>query len=293
MKLLLITLSILSFNLYAESCSVELYSKILKTDKEFTLAPKELIKHSECSQKTNALIIEAVGKTIGEIQVSSIEKMFLDDQIHITPRRIFITELNNFLREQLTADTNLYFFNSKTIGERRAIGLNENEIIRAICESCFSVGDRNIKIEIQNPIDNKISTLWVNSKIFAKLKVYRAKNSINFQTHQLNAEHFIQDEIYTVQPDFILTSLDNIRFFKPNKNIMAGAIVNSTDIMPVPVIQYGIPARVTLKTSNLSLTKMAVPTRSAQLGETVELRIDQNKTIMGKAIDFNQVVIEL
>jgi hypothetical protein len=293
MNLIFTFFSIFSLNLYAESCSVELFSKILKTDKEFALAPKELIKHSECSQKINSQIIETIGKNIGEIQVSSIEKSFLDDQVHITPRKINITELNTFLREQLTTDTNLYFFNTKTIGGNRSIGLNENEIIRAVCESCFSVGDRNIKIEIQNPIDNKVNTIWVNSKLFAKLKVYRAKNSINFQTHQLSADHFIQDEIYSIQPDFILTSLENIRFFKPNKNIMAGSIVNSTDIMPVPVIQYGIPTRVTLKTSSLSLTKMAVPTRSAQLGETVELRIDQNKTIMGKAIDYNQVVIEL
>jgi hypothetical protein len=65
------------------------------------------------------------------------------------------------------------------------------------------------------------------------------------------------------------------------------------DIQPVNLVNYGTPVKINLKNSAISLTKIASPTRSAQFGESVELKINNEKTITGKVIDYNQVVIEL
>ena len=96
-----------------------------------------------------------------------------------------------------------------------------------------------------------------------------------------------------MSPDNVLTTLDNINFYKTNKTIVQNAVVSNMDLQAVNLINFGTPVNVTLKNDNIALQRTAMPLRSARFGETIELKGPNNKNIAGKVVDFNKVVIEL
>lgn len=293
MKYFLGLLTFFSLNLWAEPCNLELPAKIYRLDKTQNILAKDVVRNSTCNEEINNKVINLLNNNSGDLFVSAIENQIGNQNLHITPRKIIIANLADIFREQLTAESNLYFFDVRSIGQASTLNLDEAENIRAICESCNTYGSKNIKIEITNSLTGNIKAFWYTSKIFAKVKVIKAKQTLSFQQKNLSAQDFYQDETFTMLPDNLLGSLENIQFYKPTKTIMVGTIVTNMDIAPVNLVTYGTPAKVVLKNQTISLVKMATPIRSAQYGESVELKIGNNKTISGKVIDFNQVVIEL
>jgi flagella basal body P-ring formation protein FlgA len=293
MKYFLGLLTFFSLNLWAEPCNLELPAKIYRLDKNQNILVKDIVKNSTCNDEINNKVISLLSNSNGDIFVSSLENQVGNQNLHITPRKVNVSNLADTFREQLTAESNLYFFDIKSVGQASTLNLEESDSIRTICESCNSYGNKNIKVEITNNLTGNIKAFWFSSKIFAKVKVIKAKQTLSFQQKSLSAQDFFQDETYTMLPDNLLGSLENIQFYKPTKTIMAGTIVTNMDIAPVNLVTYGTPAKVVLKNQTINLVKMATPIRSAQYGESVELKVGNNKTITGKVIDFNQVVIEL
>lgn len=293
MKYFLSLFTFLSLNAWAEPCNLELPAKIYRLDKTQNILAKDVVKNSTCSDEINNKVVNLLNNSTGDLFVSTFENQIGNQNLHITPRKITLGILADVFREQLTAESNLYFFDVRSVGQSSTLNLDEAETVRSICESCNSYGSKNIKIEITNNLTGNMKAFWYSSKIFAKVKVIKAKQTLSFQQKSLSSQDFYQDETYTMLPDNLLGSLDNIQFYKPTKTIMAGSVVTNMDIAPVNLVTYGTPAKVVLKNQTISLVKMATPIRSAQYGESVELKVGNNKTITGKVIDFNQVVIEL
>ena len=283
-------------NIQAEPCLVELYSKIYRFDKDQGLGMTDIIKSSTCDEQTNKKITQLITNGDNDLYISKIEKAIADQEVHLTPRKISFALVSELLRTQLTANSNLYFLDIHSLNNTHALSISENETLKANCEACTTLGEKNIKIEISNPINNTLKANWITSKIMAKIKVFKAKKTLSFQQKNLTADDFYSDEIFTSMPDNVLGSLDNIAFFKPNKTILQGSVIGNMDVQPVNLVNYGVPVKVILKNQNIGLTKTMLPTRSAQFGESVELHVGgvgENKTISGKVIDFNQVVIEI
>jgi flagella basal body P-ring formation protein FlgA len=284
---------IFSFKLFAEPCNLEVFSKIYKFESNQILNSKEIVKSSNCNEDINHQIAKLLTDKSGELSISSIEKKLLDQKVHITPRTLSIIDLSTTLKDQLSANSNLFFLDIKSLNNLRSISITENESLKVTCESCQTVGEKNIKIEVQNTTTNNTDVNWISSKIFTKIKVIKAKNTLSFQQKQFSTDDFYTEDTLTMMSDNILGSLDHIQFFKPNKTILQGSIITNMDIQPVYLVNYGTPVKINLKNQAISLTKFASPTRSAQFGESVELKINNEKTITGKVVDYNQVVIEL
>lgn len=308
MKLLTLTLLInLSLSVYADEtidkvadkiCSLNFYTKIYRLEKNQALSANDILVKNNCNEavanKMAQLISSSEGSLSSDFLQREIKKDFSDLKIEITPRKISLLDLNATMREQLLAGTNLYFLNSRSLNGLRTLGMVEGEQISLNCESCNTYGEKNIKIDIINPLTNSMRTVWFNSKIMAKIKVFKAKRSIGFQQKSLSVDDFYSDEIYSMTPDSVLSSLDNIHFYKVNKTLIQGAVVSNLDLQPVNLISFGTPVTVILKSNNINLQRTAMPTRSAQFGESIELRNpSNNKTLAGKVVDYNKVVIEL
>ncbi|MDD4974481.1 MAG: flagella basal body P-ring formation protein FlgA [Bacteriovorax sp.] len=298
---------LLSLKVYAETpndithvntCSVELFSKVYRLESNQTLSSSDIILKTNCdsiiSNKISQLISNSSGTVGADFLKRELAKDFSSTIIEITPRKLSLMELNSTLRDQLTSESNLYFFNSKSLNGIKTLGLIESEQLKANCESCSSFGEKNIKIDITSPLQNTTRTLWFSSRIMAKIKVFKAKRSLSFQQKHLEVEDFYSEEVFVGNPDNILTTLDNIQFYKANKNILQGAVVSNLDLQAVNLVSFGTPVNVTLKNQNINLHRTAMPTRSALFGDVIELRNpNNNKTIAGKVVDFNKVVIEL
>jgi flagella basal body P-ring formation protein FlgA len=301
MKKLFPLFFLLSLNLRAETtqgCSVELFSKVYRLENNQTLTSSDVVRSSNCDNivlnKISQIVSNTSGVVASDFLSRELSRDFQGQTFAITPRKLSLLELNSSLRDQLTSGSNLYFLDSKSLNGLRTVGLVEGEQLKANCESCSTFGEKNIKIDITNPLANSTRTLWFSSKIMAKVKVFKAKRNLSFQQKHLEVDDFYQDEIYSANPDNILTSLDNIHFYKANRTILQGAAVSNFDLQAVNLINYGTPVNVVLKNQNINLQRTAIPSRSALFGETIELKNPaNNKTIAGKVVDYNKVVIEL
>lgn len=280
------------------TCSIQLFSKVYRLESTQTLNSSDIIKKTDCESSISLKMSQIISNSSGTVGADFLKRELLKDfpneSIDIIPRKLSLLDLNLALRDQLTTNTNLYFIDTKSLNGIKSIGLSEDEQLKTSCESCTSFGEKNIKIDISSPLNPATRTLWFSSKIMAKIKVFKAKRNLSFQQKKLSADDFYPDEIYTSNPDNVLTTLDSIQFFKANRTILQGAAVSNLDLQPINLINFGTPVNVVLKSQNINLQRTAMPTRSALFGEVVELKNpNNNKIIAGKVVDYNKVVIEL
>ncbi len=290
-------LSLISLSAFGEECSIELFTKVYRLDQNQTLQAKDVIRQSDCPAEINSKLTSFVSNSQGtvgsDLLKRELQKEFPTLDIQFPTKRLSFLELNSTLRDQLVPGTNLYFTQARSLNNLSSVGLVEGETLQAVCDSCQSFGEKNVKLNIINIADNSSRTIWFASKVMAKLKVVKAKRSISFQQKALDPNDFYIDEVLTMTPDNALTTLDNIHFYKSNRTLLQGAVVSNMDLQPVNLINFGTPVNVQLKANNISLQKSAMPVRSARFGEIVELKGPNNKLIAGKVIDYNKVVIEL
>jgi flagella basal body P-ring formation protein FlgA len=293
MKLVIFLFFIISFS-KANACNVEIFSKIYKLENSQTLSTHELIANSDCSLEVNLKITSIISNASGVLAASILEKEFIDHSVIISPRKISLFDLNTTLHDQLASNTKLFFINTQSMNQIKALSLNDGEIIKPVCENCNSVGEKNIKVEISNPISNTNRVCWFTTKLLSKVRAIKAKRNLSFQEKSLTKDDFYFDEILTLSPENVLTSLDNISFFRPNQSIASDSIIKAMDLHSVNLVSYGVPVKVVFQSQNIILSNMAMPTRSAQFGETVEIQtLNNKKKVLARVIDFNKVVIEL
>ena len=279
-------------------CTVELYSKVYRLETNQILNSNDIIHSSSCASTVSLKISQLIANSTGTVGTDFLQRELTKDfqglKIEIKPRKLSLLDLNSALKDQLAINSNLYFFNSKSLNGVRSLGLLEGEQLKTTCESCNNFGEKNIKAEIANPLNNSSRSLWFSTRIMAKIKTFKAKRNLSFQQKHLEANDFYSDEIFTNNPENLLTSLDNIHFYKVNKTIVQDATISNLDLQPVNLINFGTPVSVVLKNQNINLQRTAMPNRSALFGETIELKNPtNNKIIAGKVVDYNKVVIEL
>lgn len=287
-----------SWTASAEACRVDMFAKIYKLDPHQSLNTNDIVQKTDCDSAVSQKLAQIIANSTGTVGIDFLKRELIKDfpelLIEISPRKLSIMELNSTLRDQLSAGSNLYFLDTKSLNGIKTLGLIEGEQLRTTCESCSSFGEKNLKIDIVNPVSTSMRTLWFSSRIMAKIKVFKAKRNLSFQQRHLEKTDFYEDEIYTGSPENVVTSIDNIHFYKANRTIVQGSAVSNLDLQAVNLINFGTPVNVLLKSQNINLQRTAMPVRSAQFGETIELRNpNNNKIIAGKVVDYNKVVIEL
>jgi flagella basal body P-ring formation protein FlgA len=297
MKYFLPLFILASFNISASECVIDLFSKVYRLNTAQALQARDVIKESNCSpeitNKLATLISSSEGSVGSTFLQNELQKDFSEITISFPTKKLSLLDLNSTLRDQLLPHSNLYFTQARSLNGISSLGLVDGEQMTAVCDSCQSFGEKNVKIDITNVVNNTNRSVWFASKIMAKVKVVKANRTISFQQKGLDAKDFYFDEILTMSPDNVLTTLENVNFFKPNKTIMQNAVISNLDLQSVNLINFGTPVNVVLVNQNIALQKTAMPLRSARLGEMVELKGPNNKNITGKVVDYNKVVIEL
>ncbi len=281
-----------------ESCQIETYFKIYRLNPSQNLNYKDVVKNSNCNDLVLNKFAGLLTTLEGNVHSKALEQEFQlgDNSTHITitPNKFSIGNINDLLKAQATADTNLYFTETKLTSNKKILGLNENENVEVTCDNCLIYGDRNVKLDIVNPINATRVTSWANTKIVAKIRALKASNNINFQKESFTKEDFFAEDLYTTEPSRFISDFDNIKFYKPNKAIIKGMPITTMDIQPIQLVKYGTPVKIILKNQNINIIKNAIPHRAGVFGEVIELKNPtNNKLLTGKVVDFNKVMIEL
>ena len=281
-----------------ENCSISSFATIYRLNPSQYFNPKDVIKNSTCNEFVNNKFSNLLSTTEGMALTSHIanelKNEFPNLNIQISPDKISLQNLNDQLKNSLSADTNLFFTDTKLANNKKLLTLNEGDRLEISCDNCLSYGDRNIKVDVVNAIEATRVTNWVATKVAAKITVLKASRNIGIQNEKFISEDFVLENMLTTEPNKFLSNFEDIKFFKPNKTLIKGMPVTTTDVSAIQLVKYGTPVKVILKNQNISILRNAIPHRSAGFGETIELKNPQNnKLITGKVIDFNKVLIEL
>ncbi len=297
MKYFFLSFLFMSTTSFSSECGIDLFSKVYRLTEGQALQARDIVHTSSCSPEITNKLATLVSNSEGTVGVdfltNELKKDFSDVTVSFTTKKLSLLNLSGAMRDQLLANSNLYFTQSRSLNGLSTLGLVDGEQLRAVCDSCQSFGEKTIKVDIANVVSNTNRSLWFSSKIMAKIKVVKANRNISFQQKNLDPKDFYFEEVLTMSPENALTTLDNITFYKSNKTIVQNAVVSNLDLQAVNLVNYGTPANVTLKSDSILLQKMAMPLRSARFGESVELKGPNNKNITGKVVDFNKVEIVL
>lgn len=281
-----------------EECTLETYAHIYRLAPSQYLAPKDVVKSSNCDNliinKFTQILMSLEGVALSNVLENELREDFKNTRITLSPAKIYVGNLNDYLKSNLANDTNLFFTDTKLASAKKVLTLNEEEQLEVACENCLNYGDKSIKIDIIHPINATRVSQWLSTKVTAKISVLKANKNIGLQNEGFKKDDFITEDLLTTQPDKFISQFDAIKFYKPNKVIIQGMPLTNQDITPMQLVRYGTPVKIVLKNSNISIIKTAIPHKSANFGETIELKNpSNNKLISGKVVDFNKVLIEL
>ncbi|WP_372653923.1 flagella basal body P-ring formation protein FlgA [Halobacteriovorax sp.] len=285
-----------SFSAWSKPCQIDIYPKSFLLTNISTRLTKTLIKKSNCDSATNnefiRFLIDTKGNTSGN-QISRVFSSLVNKKVKITPDRISIFKLEDYLTEKLSFTKSWYIRNIKAPTQLSAITLEKNENLNVDCPSCSYPGNKSIRLVINNTMEGTNKYHMLNAKLQVKTLALVPRGIIKIDNQPLSKSMFKKEEVFTENPSELFTNIDSLVFYKVNKSINNRPILIN-DLVAVSLVKAGMPTSVVLDNGVISLKSTAMPLRSAKFGETVQLRSSRsNKIIVGKVIDYNKVSISL
>lgn len=292
MKIFLLLLLLPSIS-FANECHIETFQKIYIVNSKKPLISKDIIKKSDCDEKTVFKFVKTVSNSRGTINSKFLVKE-LGKSISVKPRKLQLISLASWLKERLDLNTSWFIREVKFLNKKNSITLNKSESLQSVCNNCSFPGEKSIKLIKSNHINNSNNASWASAKVMVRTKALVAKTTLGVQSGPLSPTLFNETFVYTTNPEKKFIKRKNLVFFKLNKPLSEGSSLNFNDLVPVNLVRVGNPVKVEFNQGNLSLHGSAIPLKSGKLGETIQLKNTQTKkVIIGKIIDFNKVKIEL
>ncbi|MCF8057995.1 MAG: flagellar basal body P-ring formation chaperone FlgA [Bacteriovoracaceae bacterium] len=208
---------------------------------------------------------------------------------------IKIDSLESFLNDRVDKNREWRFINTSLVGTNESIvTVNEGQSINVDCSLCKNTGEKNVKIELRDPIKGSYKAFWSKGDLAAKTTALVCLDNLNVNNQPLSPRFFREKITYSTRPDQFFTSAPQTVFYKLNKAKVKGEAIHFQDLTPVNLVKMGNPVTVILRNESLSLEGSAIPGQSGRLGERIRLKnVRTQKTIIGKVIDFNKVEVEL
>ncbi len=294
--LILISFFISPALMAGNSCSITSYSKIWTIDGTTPSEVNKAIKKSNCSLETKQIFLHFILTRKGNIHSSIIEreiKKSSDISVSIKPRKLQIKSLNSTLKEKFSNSENWFFKNLTLNSKNKVLVLEKSNTLLLHCNQCEFAGSKNIKLIIQDPVKNLNYQEWAQAKIKVRVEALTAIGNYTVTNAALRKEMFIKRYVYVSSPEKLFTNYKGLVFYKLNKPLRHGQVLNFSDLSSVNLVQAGRPTKIILKHKGLSLSGQALPMRPGKYGEIIQLRHPvTRKLIIGKIIDFNKVSVE-
>ncbi len=129
MKLLIIFFALINIS-KVNACNVELFSKIYRLENTQTLSSRDIIYKTDCGNEVSMKLTQILSSASGILTASFLEKEFLNQSVSIMPRKISLLNFNSTLKDQLNANSNLYFLNISSMNQLQSLGLIEGESLK-------------------------------------------------------------------------------------------------------------------------------------------------------------------
>jgi flagella basal body P-ring formation protein FlgA len=280
-----------------ESCFINTYPNLWTIDGTAPSEVSSAIKKSNCSPKVRLSFLHFILTRKGSIHSSIIEsslKKDLKTEVIIKPRKLKIGSLNESLKDKFSTSQDWFFKDIKLTSKKKILTLDKSSRLILNCNQCEFAGEKNIKFIIQNPLNNTNKQEWAQTKIKVRVEALTAASDFNVTNTALSKNMFSKKYVYVATPEKLFTNFKGLAFYKLNKPLRRGQVLNFSDLSSVDLVKAGRPTNISLKNNNLNISSKAMPMRSGKFGEIIQLRhLVTRKIIIGKIVDFNKVVVEL
>ena len=287
MKVFLICFFI-STQLYAQdSCEINSYAQIFKIN---NVIDDSIIKSSDCSGEIINNFISLVTSANGKLNSTYLSKYFKSEyraNVELSPKNLTVKSLKSVLEEKFSASTKS-ISSIKSLYGKSSLTLDENESIQISCASCKTTGEKNIKIISQK------GTTWISAIFLVSSEAYRVRKSLNRISPLLLSSDFERINTSDRGRTQYFTDIENIQFYKLNKDLREGDLVKSHDLSPKRLINFGQKVKLTIKNNFINLKTIGIAKKSGKIGDFIEIQNPKTKKIfLGKITDFNKAVVDL
>ncbi len=273
----------------AADCHIKTWDKVFYFSKN-EIKSSDVIKETNCDDKTQLQFIKSLVDFEGTISASYLK----DDlpNVEVAPAKITIDSLSNALNRKLEMSNDIRWSDLKS-SNNRVITMDAIESFTADLTS-RSLGKKSVKVTVTNPISGQDKTYWITGVLETKVKGLAARNHLSSTFTELSKKQFVATEVYTSYPERLFTDIKRIVHYRLNRPLTRGQVLKKSDISSLPLVQIGVPATITLQSKGIQLNGKALPMRMGKFGEVIQLKtLNSKKTLTGRVVDFNKVVIEL
>lgn len=282
----------------AKSCNIHTFDKIVYLPTKNISKARGVIKKSDCPSLVQRKFIEQIFNSSGTLSsraLSTNEDLNkMGYKINLTPSKVHVSNLKDKLKRHFELGPKWSFGKLKLLNSKYFIGLNKSDSIDMDCEFCHTTGEKNISLNIYNSLKNFSKTLWLNSTVYISTSVLVPNRSVSPSEPQLVPTDFQFKYLNVTRPEKYFTNKNQLVFYKLNKPLAQGKGLQFSDLSPVNLVSAGIPTTIILKSKTLVLEGQGIPRQSGKFGEVIKLLNPKTKrTISGKVIDFNKVLVDL
>ena len=289
----LLTLQLLfGFSIYA--CEITSPRMLIMADKATASDIQENISFKNCTESQITKVSFLMTDFTGEMNQRILTSETGDKNLSLS-KSFTITSLNQVLNERIHLPKKWKIITPKTVGtSKRIFSVGQKDSIEVACTNCSHTGAKNIQLIIKDPVSMSSERTWLTAEVAIEVMALVSKDNISVTNTALNPESFQLEKVYSSRPETFFTFTDKLPFYRAVRNLKAGEVVKYNDVLPLSLVQAGLPVKLNLNSGNIKLESKAIPMKSGRLGEIIQLKNTQsNKIIIGKVTNFNEVEIEL
>lgn len=297
----IITLFFIVFASYGfanEVCQLKTYAHVYYSAQADQVALQDFIQDSTCPIEVQKKFKEISFAFKGTLYADYLIKNFGEDlfnfDIEMTPKKIEVLSAEDLLKKNIDLPLNWGWSEIKILNQNQLLLFNTQDTVSIKCGNCQNSGSKNIEVNIVNSTTGASRKEWINATVVIKTKALIAKTSLTVTNQALNATDFETKTAESIRPERFFTDIENIHFYKLNKPISQGVALENTDLTPINLVTTTHPVHVIIKSNDMFLSGVAQALRPGKMGEVIQLKnMTTQKTILGKVVDFNKVLIEL
>lgn len=267
----------------AHSCFISSFETIIKSDN--ISLDKSIIIESDCEQDVQEKFITFANENSGEISSRPLN-IYFEKKITLKPEVINILDMNQFIKERLS-DKDYNIEEAKIIGNKKALLIENQKSLEFECKNCNNLGNVNFKISHAG------NTTWGTAIVKEGTEALVANTNLSYTNNTLFPAQFEKKKIYTTTPEQVFKNFKQISFYKLNKNIRSGHIIQTNDLTSAFLVKIGQPVNVIYQSAGITLSYPAKALRSGRIGEVVQLEGRNKKKIFATVTGFNKAKLEL
>ena len=287
-----LVLAFFIFSAISMACEIHVPANLLVIGEEtdFTTA----LAHTGCTEATLKEVNALLNGVEGKITSFQFSEMLNSKNLvaNIQPQMIQVQHLKNLVRDQIMLPAGVNLKSAQAIDTQNFVSLTQGDKVEVECIGCLFGNQQPLNVRIRG-FDGTTKTLTVRADFKKMVKAYKFTTFLpafsEVPAHALREEY-----IEAVPHTDLISSLEELKFYKLNKPVRAGELLRKHDLNAMSLVRAGVKTEVIIENQLVKLKTEGISRSNGSLGEMVEVFHPQkNKKYLGKVIDINKVQVDL